>query len=82
VVKPGHVHVFSETYVPVTSHAAGSTSSVLSPDPTSRSIHGQLQWRNDGVAAASSDGGPTGGRGPPIVLFYFKSERRGPGLRK
>jgi len=22
------------------------------------------QWRNDGVAAASSDGGPTGGRGP------------------
>jgi len=82
VVKPGHVHVFSETYVPVTSDAAGSTSSVLSPDPTSRSIHGQLQWRNDGVAAASSDGGPTGGRGPPIVLFYFKSEGRGPGLRK
>ena len=23
-----------------------------------------IQWRNDGVAAASSDGGPTGGRGP------------------
>jgi len=22
------------------------------------------QWRNDGVAAASSDGGPTGGRAP------------------
>ena len=22
------------------------------------------QWRNDGVDAASSDGGPTGGRGP------------------
>jgi len=22
------------------------------------------QWHNDGVAAASSDGGPTGGRGP------------------
>jgi len=22
------------------------------------------QWRNDVVAAASSDGGPTGGRGP------------------
>ena len=27
-----------------------------------------MQWRNDGVAAASSDGGPTGGRGPPTVL--------------
>jgi len=40
------------------------------------------QWRNDGVAAASSDGGPTGGRGPPTVLFYFKSEGRGPDLRK
>jgi len=26
-----------------------------------------VQWRNDGVAAASSDGGPTGGRGPPTV---------------
>jgi len=23
-----------------------------------------VQWRNDGVAAASSDGGGTGGRGP------------------
>jgi len=33
-----------------------------------------IQRRNDGVAAASSDGGPTGGRGPPTVLFYFKSE--------
>jgi len=41
-----------------------------------------MQWRNDGVAAASSDGGPTGGRGPPTVLFYFKSEWRGPDLRK
>jgi len=40
------------------------------------------KWRNDGVAAASSDGGPTGGRGPLTVLFYFKSEGRGPGLRK
>jgi len=28
----------------------------------------ETQWRNDGVAAASSDGGPTGGRGPPTVL--------------
>ena len=28
------------------------------------------QWRNDGVAAASSDGGPTGGRGPPTVLEF------------
>ena len=27
-------------------------------------------------------GGPTGGRGPPTVLFYFKSEGRGPDLRK
>ena len=41
-----------------------------------------LQWRNNGVAAAFSDGGPIGGRGPPTVLFYFKSERRGPDLRK
>jgi len=31
-------------------------------------IHGQ--WCNDGVAAASSDGGPTGGRGPPTVLEF------------
>jgi len=41
-----------------------------------------VQWRNDGVAAASSDGRPTDGRGPPTVLFYFKSEGRGPDLRK
>jgi len=34
------------------------------------------------VAAASSDGGPSGGRGPPTVLFYFKSEGRGPDLKK
>jgi len=27
-------------------------------------------------------GAPTGGRGPPTVLFYFKSEGRGPDLRK
>ena len=40
------------------------------------------QWRSDRVAAASIDGGPTGGRGPPTVLFYFKSEGRGPDLRK
>jgi len=71
------------------------------------------QWRNDGVAAASSDGGPTGGRRLPTVLeflvinfsvclvllsrpncyiiiycivwfqvHYFKSEGRGPDLRK
>jgi len=40
------------------------------------------QWRNDGVAAASSDGGPTSGRGPPTVLFYFKPEGRGSDLRK
>ena len=30
-----------------------------------------IQWRNDGVAAASSDGGPTGGRRPPSVLEFF-----------
>ena len=30
-----------------------------------------IQWRNDGVAAASSDRGPTGGRGPPTVLLEF-----------
>ena len=29
------------------------------------------QWRNDEVAAASSDGGPTGGRGPPTVLEFL-----------
>jgi len=29
------------------------------------------QWRNDGVAAVSSDGGPTGGRGPPTVLEFL-----------
>ena len=31
----------------------------------------RAHWRNDGVAAmaaASSDGAPTGGRGPPTVL--------------
>ena len=34
------------------------------------------QWHNDGVAAASSDGGPLVIGGPPTVLFYFKSEAR------
>jgi len=29
------------------------------------------QWRNDGVAAASSVGGPTGGRGPQSVLEFL-----------
>jgi len=29
------------------------------------------QLRNNGVAAASSDGGPTGGRGPPTVLEFL-----------
>jgi len=42
----------------------------------------RAQRRNDGVAAASSDGGPTGGRGPPTVLFYFKLEGRGTDLKK
>ena len=36
------------------------------------------QWRNDGVAAASSDGGPTGGRGPR--QFYFVLNQRGGAL--
>ena len=47
-------------------------------------LQGTSQWRNDGVAAASSDGGGTGGvvEGAPTVLFYFKSEGRGPDLRK
>ena len=36
------------------------------------------QWRNDGVAAASSDGGPTGGRGPR--QFYFILNQRGGAL--
>jgi len=29
------------------------------------------QWRNDGVAAASNDGGPTAGRGSPTVLEFL-----------
>jgi len=54
---------------------------------TPRGVQGtgsSTRWRNDGVAAASSDGGPTGGRGSraPTVLFYFKSDGRGPDLRK
>ena len=32
-----------------------------------RSPQRDLQCRNDGVAAASSDGAPTGGRGPATV---------------
>ena len=39
---------------------------------------GLFQWRNDGVAAASSDGGPTGGRGPR--QFYFILNQRGGAL--
>ena len=38
-----------------------------------------IQWRDDGVAAASSDGGPTGGRGPPTVLEFLVINFRGPG---
>ena len=37
----------------------------------SKHIVGCVQWRNDGVAAASTDGGPTGGRGPPTVLEFL-----------
>jgi len=33
--------------------------------------YGPYQWRNDGVAAASSDGGGTGGRAPPTVLEFL-----------
>ena len=40
------------------------------------------QRRNDVVAAASSDGGPTGGRGPPTVLEFLVINFRGPDLRK
>ena len=36
------------------------------------------QWRNDGVAAASRDGGPTAGRGPR--QFYFILNQRGGAL--
>jgi len=34
--------------------------------PAVRCVESCLQGRNDGVAAASSDGGPTGGRGPRL----------------
>jgi len=40
------------------------------------------QWPNDGVAAASSDGGPTGGRGLSTVLELLVINFRGPDLRK
>ena len=36
------------------------------------------QWRNDGVAAASSDGGPTSGRAPR--QFNFILNQRGGAL--
>ena len=45
-------------------------------------MRSSYQWRSDGVAAASSDGGHWWYTGPPTVLFYFKSEGRGPDLRK
>ena len=38
---------------------------------TNASCRPWYQWRDDGVAAASSDGGPTGGRGPPTVLEFL-----------
>ena len=38
---------------------------------TNASCRPWYQWRNDGVAAASSDGGPTGGRGHPTVLEFL-----------
>jgi len=42
-----------------------------------------IQWRNDEVAAASSDGGGATGRGPPTVLAKKVSlNQRGPDLRK
>ena len=39
--------------------------------PSPRQAEQYTQGRNDGVAAASSDGGPTGGRGPPTVLEFL-----------
>ena len=36
------------------------------------------QWRNDGVAAASSDGGPTGGIGAPDSSRVLSDRGEGP----
>jgi len=49
---------------------------VTPPPPPDREAehcdeHVCVQWRNDGVTAASSDGGPTGGRGPRQFCFIF-----------
>ena len=41
-----------------------------------------IQWRKNGVAAASSDGGPTGGMGPSTVLEFLVINFRVPDLRK
>ena len=43
---------------------------------------GLAQWRNDGVAAASSDGGSHWWQGPPTVIEFLVINFRGPDLRK
>jgi len=40
------------------------------------------RWRNDGVAAASSDGGGQWWQGAPTVLEFLVINFRGPDLRK
>jgi len=52
----------------------GSVAETEHASTSTRSLTGQCeQWHNDGVAAASSDGGPTGGRGPPTVCLVLLS---------
>ena len=60
----------------------GATGRYLYKSVQDRGARASVQRPNDGVAAASSDGGPLVVGGPPTVLFYFKSEGRGPDLRK
>jgi len=46
-------------------------------------LYSENQWRNDGVAAASSDGGPTGRGAPPVGPVAKRVKARGgPDLRK
>ena len=49
--------------------SAQSCKRLNSRSHTHTHTHTDTQWRNDGVAA--SDGGPTGGRGPPTVLEFL-----------
>ena len=46
-------------------------SRIVSPSFANTHIKRCSAGRNDGVAAASSDGGPTGGRGLPTVLEFL-----------